>query len=62
MKGEEFGFEYHLEDEVIERYRKKPLELRLMWLYMGNLFRKACPEETIALQDGFRKFPEKGST
>jgi hypothetical protein len=49
------GFDYSLSKAVIKRYRQKPLELRLKWLYMGNLFRMAYPEEIKRLHDRFRK-------
>jgi len=50
-KGKTQGFDYYLSKEAIERYREKPPELRLKWLYMGNLLRKGYSE----IQDGFRK-------
>jgi hypothetical protein len=43
------GFAYYLDDETIHRYRAKPLELRLRWLYMGNVLRKAYPSGTLKL-------------
>jgi len=49
------GFEYYLTKESIDEYRKKPLELRLQWLYMGNLFRKDYPKDIVKLQDIFRQ-------
>ncbi len=48
------GFDYYLSDEVIRSYREKPLELRLKWLYMGNLLRKAYNKKVIEIQDKFR--------
>jgi hypothetical protein len=55
------GFHYHLEDDVIRRYRAKPLELRLAWLYMGAVLRKACPERTRRRHDYFRLSAEEES-
>ncbi|MEK6591164.1 MAG: hypothetical protein AABZ11_10865 [Nitrospinota bacterium] len=49
------GFDYYLSKEVIKRYRKKPPELRLQWLYMGNLLRKGYDKNIIKLQDRFRE-------
>ena len=48
------GFDYYLSKEAIERYREKPLELRLKWLYMGNLLRKGYSKDVIEIQDKFR--------
>lgn len=39
------GFDYYLSEETVKRYREKPLELRLQWLYMGNLLRKHTIKE-----------------
>lgn len=39
------GFDYYLSKAVIKAYRQKPLELRLQWLYMGNMLRMAYPEK-----------------
>ncbi|PIQ44766.1 MAG: hypothetical protein COW04_11220 [Deltaproteobacteria bacterium CG12_big_fil_rev_8_21_14_0_65_43_10] len=49
------GFDYYLSKEAIERYREKPIELRLKWLYMGNLLRKEYSKKVIELQDRFRE-------
>lgn len=54
-KTETHGFDYYLSDEMIEEYRKKPLELRLKWLYMGNLFRKKYPADIVKLHNRFRE-------
>lgn len=54
-KNKNHGFDYYLNDEMIEEYLKKPLELRLTWLYMGNLFRKNYPPDIIEMQDRFRE-------
>ncbi|HLE08583.1 MAG TPA: hypothetical protein VI914_03005 [Thermodesulfobacteriota bacterium] len=48
------GFNYYLSREIIEDYKKKPPELKLKWLYAGNLLRKSCPERIIRLQNKFR--------
>jgi hypothetical protein len=52
--AEPTGFSYRLSDEVLEAYQAKPLALRLKWLYMGNLLRKALPARTRKLHDEFR--------
>ncbi|MEW6102661.1 MAG: hypothetical protein AB1630_02390 [bacterium] len=57
MKEKE-GFEYYLDDEVIERYKEKPYELRLKWLYFGSLLRKKYPKKIIEIQDRFRRNEE----
>ncbi len=49
------GFSYNLDEEILEGYREKPIELRLKWLYMGNLLRKGYSEKIIRLQDEFRE-------
>ncbi len=49
------GFDYYLSKEVIREYQKKPLELRLLWLYQENLLRLRYPKEIIRLQDKFRQ-------
>ena len=49
------GFDYYLEREILEDYGKKPLELRLRWLYYANKFRKYYPKEIIERQEKFRK-------
>ena len=49
------GFDYYLSMEIIREYQKKPLELRLKWLYMGNLLRKGYPKEIINRQEKLRK-------
>lgn len=48
------GFDYYLSKEIISKYQKKPLELRLKWLYFGNLLRKKYPKKIRKLQDRFR--------
>ncbi|KAF0121334.1 MAG: hypothetical protein FD151_1286 [bacterium] len=54
-KSKTIGFDYYLSKEAIERYREKPIELRLKWLYMGNLLRKGYSKRVIELQDRFRE-------
>ncbi len=49
------GFDYYLSPEVIEEYRKSPLQLRLQWLYMGNVLRMGYDKKTIEIQDKFRE-------
>lgn len=44
-----------LDDEILENYRKKPLELRLEWLFIGNVLRKSCSKTIKLLQQKFRK-------
>ena len=48
------GFRYYLTDEQLRRYREKPLELRLAWLYQGNVLRRHLPREIVERQDRFR--------
>ncbi len=54
-KAKSYGFNYYLSKEIIKRYREKPPELRLKWLYMGNLFRKKYPQEIIRSHNKFRE-------
>lgn len=49
------GFDYFLAKETIEEYSKTPLELRLQWLYMGNLLRMGYDKKIIEIQDRFRE-------
>jgi hypothetical protein len=49
------GFDYYLTTEQIRRYRRKPVELRLEWLYQGNLLRMHLPERIKKRQDRFRR-------
>lgn len=49
------GFDYYLEKEVLDSYGRKPLELRLRWLFMGNKLRKHYSKESIKIQEKFRK-------
>ena len=48
-------FDYYIEREILENYRKKPLEVRLKWLFMGNQLRKYYPKKVLELQDKIRK-------
>lgn len=54
-KAKKGGFDYHLEQDVIDRYRAKPVELRLKWLYHAALFRKHYPKRIVRVQDRFRE-------
>ena len=49
------GFTYHLSEEILAAYQEKPVELRLDWLYAGNVLRNACPEKIKRTHDKFRK-------
>lgn len=49
------GFDYYLTKEAIERYKEKPIELRLKWLYMGNILRMGYSKSVIKIQDKFRQ-------
>ena len=51
----EKGFDYYLTKEAIDEYRNTSLELRLRWLYMGNLLRMGYDKKTIEIQDRFRE-------
>lgn len=55
MKSKNKGFGYHISLKRIREYQKIPLEKRLIWLYQGNLLRKAYPKKIIQLQDKFRE-------
>jgi hypothetical protein len=54
-KGKSKGFDYHLSEETLRQYQEKTPELRLRWLYMGNLLRKGYSQRVIELQDKFRE-------
>lgn len=54
-KGKLRGFNYYLSKETIREYQEKPLELRLKWLYMGNILRMNYPKSIVRLQDRFRQ-------
>lgn len=54
-KNKTYGFDYYLAKETIREYQKKPIELRLKWLYYANLLRKAYPKRIIEIQDKFRE-------
>jgi hypothetical protein len=54
-KGESTGFRYYLGKDVIERYQKKPIALRLQWLYMANVLRRGYSKRIIEIQDKFRQ-------
>jgi len=52
---EKKGFDYYLEEDILEGYRKMSLWLRLRWLFMGNKMRKYYPKKIIEIQEKFRK-------
>lgn len=54
-KSKSRGFRYYLSNEMLERYQKKPLALRLQWLYMANVFRRGYSKRIIEIQDKFRE-------
>lgn len=54
-ESKEKGYLYHIEEDVLKEYQKKPLHLRLQWLYMGNCLRKECSQKIKNIQDRFRK-------
>jgi hypothetical protein len=54
-KARPSGFEYFVDDETLRSYGKKPLLLRLRWLYMGNLLRRSYPPEVLKLHQRFRE-------
>lgn len=57
-KDKTYGFDYYLDKEIIDEYRKKPYHLRLKWLYIGNLLRKGYKgynKKIIKLHNKFRK-------
>lgn len=53
-KSKSPGFDYYLRKETIRRYQEKPPELKLQWLYMGNLLRKEYSKRVVRLQEKFR--------
>lgn len=53
-KKKETGYVYHIEEKVLQEYRKKPLHLRLQWLYMGNCLRMGYNKKIKDIQDAFR--------
>lgn len=48
------GFDYYLSKDIIKQFQEKPTELRLKWLYMGNLLRKGYDKKVIEIQEKFR--------
>lgn len=54
-KSKHCGFDYYLTEDMIKRYGEKPVEMRLKWLYMGNLLRKGYAEKIVRIQDEFRQ-------
>jgi hypothetical protein len=49
------GFDYHVSDEQIAEYRKKPPELRLAWLYQAAVLRMHYPRDVLERQERFRR-------
>lgn len=49
------GFDYYLSKDIIKQFQEKPPELRLKWLYMGNLLRKGYDKKVIEIQEKFRE-------
>ena len=49
------GFRYYLSDDILERYQKKPVALRLEWLYMANVLRMGYRRRVIEIQNKFRE-------
>ncbi len=49
------GFDYFIDKEILADYQKKPLNLRLQWLYYANKLRKSLPKKIQKIQDKFRK-------
>jgi len=54
-KSKSIGFRYYVSDDLLERYRRKPVALRLQWLYMANVLRMGYSKKTIEMQDRFRE-------
>lgn len=54
QRGRSYGFDYYLAKDTIKKYREKLPELRLKWLYLGNLFRMGYPKATIRMHNKFR--------
>ncbi len=48
------GFDYYLDENIIEDYQKKPLRLRLKWLYQANKLRKCYSKDIIEKQNKLR--------
>ena len=55
MKNKTKGFDYYLSKETIRNYQEKPVELRLKWLFMGNLLRMEYSKNIVKIQDKFRE-------
>ncbi|MFW6172154.1 MAG: hypothetical protein ACOC5T_00205 [Elusimicrobiota bacterium] len=54
-KNQKKGFDYYLEEEILEDYKKKPLEKKLQWLYAGNKLRMNCSEEVKQRHEKYRR-------
>ena len=48
------GFDYYLDENIVEDYQKKPLRLRLKWLYQANKLRKYYSKDIIKKQEKLR--------
>ncbi len=55
MRARSGGFRYTVSLKQIREYSLWPIERRLVWLYQGNLMRKAYPKRIREIQDKFRK-------
>jgi len=49
------GFEYYVEKEKLEEYKKWPAVDKLRWLSEWNRLRKYYPKRTKEIQEKFRK-------
>ncbi|MFW6172150.1 MAG: hypothetical protein ACOC5T_00185 [Elusimicrobiota bacterium] len=54
-KNRKKGFDYYLEEEILEGYKKKSVEKKLQWLYAGNKLRINCPDEVKERQEKYRR-------
>ena len=54
-RGKSPEFRHFVSEDMLERYQKKPIALRLQWLYMANVLRKGLSKKTIEIQDRFRE-------
>ncbi len=49
------GFSYTVKQEQLEDYKNWSMIRRMRWLLLGNKMRKSLPQETIKIQEAFRK-------
>jgi len=49
------GFDYYLDKDILQDYKKKSLKLRLKWLYQGNKLRKHYSKGIIKKQEKLRR-------